>query len=243
MKLKTIFISIIFFSSIGWSLLLNANEIVLSEVKWSICDGTSNEILTKLNQKVKKSKSRFVSYFDNRSLTLYTRGIQIRKRGNLDDFELTVKAQYQTVDDVPWNWLSDKNYKCEQDIIGLKSILACSIDSKFDSHAFMDQSQIDLISKSSSDVDLNHLVEFGPVKNTSWKLIYEQSEMVLEELELPKNINIHELSIRVNTEDVSVVKNKIENLFSSVKINLCPEQKGKTIQVLEAFLNKSMFNM
>ncbi len=236
MDIKTIFVLTTVFSSLSWSIQLKLGDIVQTEIKWSICDGTSDEILTKLNQKVKKSKSRLVSYFDNTSLTLYSRGIQIRKRGNPDDFEITVKAQYQTSAEIPWGWLSDKNYKCEQDIIDIKSILACSIDSKFDSQVFMDQSQIDLISKRSTDVDLNHLAEFGPVKNTSWKLIYEKGEMVLEELELPNKVNIHELSVRVNIANVSIVKNEIQNKILSANISLCPEQKGKTIQVLKAFL-------
>lgn len=231
------FFLIVVFTNLCCSSWSQANGVKQSEIKWSICDRSSIEILTKFNLKIKKSKNRLVSYFDDRSLTLYKRGIQIRKRGTLDDFELTVKAQYQTEEEIPWDWISDKNHKCEQDIIDIRSILACSIDSKFDPSVFMDKSQFDLIADRSSDVNFKQLFEYGPVKNTIWKLVYEKGDMALEELELPYNINIHELSVRANREDIATIKSEIENRFLSLQINLCTEQKGKTIQVLKAFAN------
>lgn len=228
---------VIIFLNLSWSSTPKtaSNTIKNTEIQWSICENSVDEILTKLNNKILSSTKRDLSYFDDPSLNLYKHGIQIRKRGTPGNYKLTAKTQYHSAQHIPWEWLGEKKFKCEQDLVGIKNILACSIDSIFVQNKFLNPDQIELISKHSPEVDLSLLQEFGPVENTIWELPSENGELTLDEVELPNNINIFAISVRTKIQNTFEVKKEIEKLLSAKKIKLCAEQKGKTIQILEAF--------
>lgn len=220
------------------------NQLMQSELHWSLCGNSAKEIIRKLDLEADKKEERFVTFYDLKnpdgSYHLFSRGIVLRLRLNaLNQASSTVKIKVNNTENFfePENLSKEEKYKCEEDRYLKKTSSICSLsrDFEFKKQEIFSESQKTFLKKAYVyDLNLDKLSRFGPVLNSSW--VFSRSKgFVLEEMRLPDSSSFYELSLRVPMNEAEHSYRENLAFLQKKNIHLCDVQESKTLKILNFF--------
>jgi hypothetical protein len=215
------------------------NRVRETELQWVVCEPTAAKLLKKVNADPESPKLRDVYYTETQNLDIYNHGAVIRTRvskGENKKIKTAAKVNYEKEVQVPWRYLSDKEYKCEKDQYASKEKIGCSLYSHPSDLTNVDSiDQQEFIQRESGFQQWDKSVLLGPAQSYEWSWQDESLNLalVLEKVQVSKYYFNLELSVRVDINKSKQTFDRIQNWLVAHQVNLCPVQKGRTGELLK----------
>jgi hypothetical protein len=214
------------------------NRVSQVELQWVICEPSIKVLFSKLDFKPEQSDSRKVYYSDTQNQDLYGRGTIIRTRVPSEKskkIKTAVKVNYLEEFKIPWNFLANQDYKCEEDMYLQRSKIGCSVYSyPMDLNNTFSSEQAAFIQKESGFDHWNDVVLYGPAQSTVWSWSEESLDLDLEveQIKVENQFFNIELSTRVNIDQGKAVFGQLQKWLLDHQIRLCQIQQGRTGELL-----------
>jgi hypothetical protein len=191
-----------------------------------------------------------VYFFDDASLSAYSRGVLLRARsrhGDSDDS--TVKLRPMVPKDVPGHYTKLDGFKCEGDRAGGKTVVSCSLteDATTDeiNEVAAGKRDIDKLFKQDQEslsedagkgkVAWQSLRVLGPIPSTAWKKQVLGIDVAAERWVLPDGERSLELSSRCDPKDAAAIEAKLAGMVKAAGARLAEDQESKTKRALTYF--------
>lgn len=235
-----------------------------TELHILLCESSRAQVLDKLGLSRHEAdlKERFVRYFDTTERSEFQRGVILRLREYENKTaEATVKIRVSALGlkltRAMYNRLSEHDdFKCEEDRYLESSSVSCSMDSEVSSSGLQkfkrDPTQIRRLFSSDqkkmisefglSLPDFENLKSYGPILNEKIKFTqgFNEKKITLEIYHLDADSAIVELSRRSTPQGAETNLSRLKRYVVRKGLNICPEQIGKTRQVLEHVVPRSL---
>lgn len=213
------------------------------ELQWAICEPNMKSLWQKIGQHTKK-RTREILYSDTPTRALYRRGAILRTKHDHARFKTAAKIKGYSESSIPWDFLSDYEYKCEWDSYSTEEMISCTVyaDSK-KMNQLHDKAQEEFISRETNFNSFDQVQVWGPLIGHEWSFRHQSINLIIDSIDLPDTaITSIELSARVNIEQKYVVKDKIEDWIKEKNLALCRYQTGRTGVLLKYLIerNKSL---
>lgn len=233
-------------------ILSQAKSISQVEVQWSICEASEAQFFQKINRRPSGTSFRDVLYSETSNLDLAQRGAMFRTRvprdnpagpagGNKNDGPKTAaKVRGLSEVSIPWKFLEGKDSKCELDAYAATQSIGCSLYFKPGSRAQLRSADQELfIANLTGFRNFSALIVLGPAHSIEWTWdeASVNESLVMEALRTQKGFFSLELSTRVDIDKQLQVYQKITTWLNSRLVQLCPQQGGKTTELLRSLLN------
>lgn len=222
------------------------NRVKETELQWVVCESTAAKFFNKINIAPEAPKLRDVYYTETPELDIYNHGAVIRTRvskGENKKIKTAAKVNYEKEIQVPWNFLSDKEYKCEKDQYSSKEKIGCSLYSHPSDLKNVDSlEQQEFIQRESGFQQWDKSSLLGPAQSSEWSWQEESLNLplVLEKVQVSKYYFNLELSVRVDVDKSKKTFDRIQNWLVAHQVNLCPVQKGRTGELLKLLATVSI---
>jgi hypothetical protein len=226
---------------------LSAQEECSVEVKLQLLPGQSRVAVTAL--KARKESPVTVYFFETDMLDLSSQGVIVRlRRGSSSD--LTIKLRPVRGVEFFHPHAGRKDLKCEVDLTGEGAIPSYSITTKLagerlpatglEIYQLLSPEQRNLLKEAEVSINWNQVKRIVEIQSTTWQA-YGQPDLgrlALELWEWPEG-KILELSSRAGPESGTQAYRELQDLASSKRLSLSPDQRTKTKTVLESMANSA----
>ncbi len=236
--MRQAYIAVIFFLLLAASL-MQANAQTQTELHWSVCERSPQDVLNKLGLKIKKTERRNVSYSDHwntelQDFNLHSQGVVLRVRSYEDkSYKSAVKVEFSEFPDLSDEWTSLEAFKCEEDLSLARKNYFCSLSEESSEFTSLQKKFLESLG---FQIDWHLLKVHGPALNEVWDLKREKKEkLVLERLHLKDGTELLEVSTRTDIDTATEVFEKETQWLLEKGIEFCETHESKTRQVLESY--------
>jgi hypothetical protein len=245
-KVKSVFAFIVLNLSFSAASELSQNNLIQSELHWSVCGNSSREIIRKIGLEIDKTEARSLTFYDLKNpdgdFKFFSQGIVLRLRSDVENSaSSTIKIKVKSPSDfLEHNTLANnEKYKCEEDRYRDKLSYFCSLtrDFRIPNELLFSENQKYFLSQIyAEDFNQEKLSPYGPVSNHVW--VFSRSKgFVLEEIRLPDLTSFYEISLRVSAVEAEKKYQEYSEFLKKKNIHLCEVQESKTLKVLNYFQN------
>lgn len=231
------------------------------ELQWVVCEPDAASALRKLKAPAAAQRpavQRSVYYLETPALALRKAGYSARVRskgreraGRSGAYKVTLKFKLRSESEIPWDYLVDKDHKCEYDAYaGGRRVLGCSLHREVDGRAEGEPLERPYLSKRQRELvewDLGRdvgpeLLLLGPLQNEVYE--WQQTlglgsfELTLDSVASAGEAPSLELSTRVKLDERAAGERALSAWIKTSSVTLCPAQTGKTAALVDRLLSK-----
>lgn len=210
------------------------------ELEWVVCEPNEATLFQKLKTSEGDPENRDVYYMETPDFTLFNKGAVVRTRIKNKSMRTSTKVHFQNEAQIPWDFLGDKDYKCEKDYYIDSPRLGCSL---FSTPSMFKQipseSQKNFLRNEVGFYAFDQLKVLGPARSMVWGWQEDgvsgesKLDIVVEAIRAPKDYLSIVLSVRVPLERQNEVFREVQSWLNRRKVQLCSGQSGKTRDLLE----------
>ena len=230
------------------------------EIKANVESASIDETLSALDLKDNKAEPRSIYFWETSSVreSLYSQGLILRLRRDVDSADCTVKFRPCDTSRLPADWQSAKEgagweFRIEQDWTGAEPVLSSSLASDLEAstadEAVLDRDATELFSAdqlelfagySSYELPAPKLQLLGPVRARKWKIKLGGRKINCEEWVLDADLRFLELSGREEDPSAAAAtRQQLLDLYEEQGVHVSTKPELKTKVVLDFFSNKA----
>ncbi len=206
---------------------IRKNEIKKAEVQFEICEPDAKVVLAKLELPPTSSEYLQMMYYDTPQMDLFRREVVIKLKKSKTKLKSTAKIRDIKLNEIPWDYLEGKDYKCERDVYLNLDRISCSLNYDVDPNNVISKYQFELIKMLRFDLSKSVIEQLGPVDTVEYKVINNSLELVVEQSQVRGTVAAIELSTKVPVENFPKVQAELFQFLKNKNVNLCTDQHGK----------------
>lgn len=215
----------------------NPRDHVPSELQWSLCGDSMDNIQKKLNLPIRKKSKQAIYYFDTPNSDLLKNQITLRLRKSPKGWTSDLKSSYEDPRDMPD--FIPPSMKCEKNYYRDSKLVSCTSQYKGATlEAPLSKTQEQVIqSKIMPHIDTRKLAPQGPFERIKVTMAYtvpdSQDKKKTQTWTLDSVEGHIELSLRVPRTSDDFYYEQTSQVLKEKGLTLCPEQKGRLTKILK----------